>query len=63
MNEEYFRILDNLKAFPNSDIIDEIRNYIITQEKNNVFLAEQLNKTIKLLEINNILHNINTGDL
>lgn len=58
MNEEFYRILDNLKAFPNSDIIDEIRNYIIEQNKTNSFLKEQLCKTFNILELNNIHHNI-----
>lgn len=58
MDKEYYRILDNLKAFPNSDIIDEIRNYVIEQNKTNCFLKEQLSKTFNILEINNIHHNI-----
>ncbi len=58
---EYYRALENIKAFPNSEIITEIFDFIIQQEKINNHLKTQLDIATGLLDENNINHNINVG--
>lgn len=58
MNTEYYRILDALRAFPNSELIEDIQNYIILQERKNNFYKENIEVALTLLDNNNIEHNI-----
>ncbi len=58
MNTEYYRILDALCAFPNSELIEDIQNYIILQERKNNFYKESIEIALTLLDNNNIEHNI-----
>jgi c-di-AMP phosphodiesterase-like protein len=59
---EYYQTLENIKAFPNSEIITEIFDFIIQQEKINNHLKAQLVIATGLLDENNIKHNINVGE-
>ena len=59
---EYYRVLENIKSFPNSEIITEIFDFIIQQEKINNHLKTQLDIATGLLDENNINHNINVGE-